>query len=645
MPVFKNIVFPSKAAAALAAWLVILPAFAKPDRGPWNVTSPDGKNRIEISLNDQGELSYRVSHRGRWALQASPLGLRRDDESFERDLSLIEAGPAEKRRETYELFSGNHSKVDSLLTRRSIKFGNAAGIPLVLDLAVSSEGVAFRYRFPETNTAVRLIQSERTGFVFPSDARGWMQPYHTAGQYTPAYEDYYYTAKPTDMPSSVRSGQRGWAFPLMLQSPGANTWLLVTESGTDGSYCGTHLSQADSKGVLGIAFPAPDEGTGKRPRTPFVEPRSTLPWTMPWRVIVLGDTAADIAMATLVTDVAEPSRIADTSWIKPGRSSWSWWSYPEGPNTAERYDQFTDLAAKMGWEYTLFDGGWWEAGLRRIDAHARSNGVASIAWSFAGDFYGVERRARKLDELASEGARGVKIDFWCSDRQDAFEAMHGLMADAAARKMVVDLHGCTLPRGWHRTWPNLLTAEAVVGTESYFYEKTFPERAAELNTILPFTRNAVGPMDYTPVAVSLKKYPRRTTAAHELATALVFTSGLVCYSDKPELFKTLPPAALAVLRDAPARWDESRCLIAEPGRAAVFARRSGTTWYLAGLNGTTQPRRLSLDLTPFGDFKRATLVSEAPDAAMNVQTKAWQRPDLWRHTMPAEGGFILRLDR
>ncbi|MCW5560027.1 MAG: glycoside hydrolase family 97 catalytic domain-containing protein, partial [Verrucomicrobiae bacterium] len=219
------------------------------------------------------------------------------------------------------------------------------------------------------------------------------------------------------------------------------------------------------------------------------------------------------------------------------------------------------------------------------------------------------------------------------------------LADAAERRMVVDLHGGTLPRGWHRTWPHLLTAEAVLGTESYFYEPTFPDRAAELNTLLPFTRNAVAPMDYTPVAGSPKRFLRRTTAAHELATALVFTSGLVCYADTPEFFKTLPEAALAALRDAPARWEESRCLLAEPGRAVVFARRSGESWFLAGLNGTREPREIELDLRPFRGFNRATLIAEGADAALTVRTETSKRAPSWCHTLPAEGGFILRLRR
>jgi hypothetical protein len=364
---------------------------------------------------------------------------------------------------------------------------------------------------------------------------------------------------------------------------------------------------------------------------------------MPWRVIVLGGSAADIAMSTLVTDLATPSRVTDTSWIRPGRSSWSWWGYPEGPHTVEHYAQYTDFALKMGWEYTLFDGGWWEAGLNPIAEHARTNGIAPLAWSFAGDFYNPERRERKLDELAREGVRGVKVDFWCSDRQEAIAAMHRLFEAAAARHMVVDLHGCTLPRGWQRTWPNFLSAEAVLGTESYFYEQTYPDKAAELNTILPFTRNAVGPMDYTPVACSPKKFARQTTAAHELATALVFTSGLICYADKPEFFASLPETALQILRDTPARWDESRCLLGEPGRVVVFARRTGKTWFIAGLNGTKHPLPVILNLGQFSGFNHGTLVAEGTDPRMQVRVESMSRPTKWGHDLPAQGGFILRL--
>ena len=209
----------------------------------------------------------------------------------------------------------------------------------------------------------------------------------------------------------------------------------------------------------------------------------------------------------------------------------------------------------------------------------------------------------------------------------------------------MDLHGCTLPRGWQRTWPNFLTAEAVLGAESYRYESRYTAKAAELNTILPFTRNAVGPMDYTPVACSPKKFPRTTTAAHELATALVFTSGLIDYADKPEFFDSLPAAALQVLRDAPARWDETQCLRGEPGRLVVFARRCGQCWYIAGLNGTGERVPVMLDLSAFAGFPQRLEIAEGTDALMQVSAKPLAYAATWQHALPPRGGFIVRLDR
>ena len=219
------------------------------------------------------------------------------------------------------------------------------------------------------------------------------------------------------------------------------------------------------------------------------------------------------------------------------------------------------------------------------------------------------------------------------------------MKDAAARKLIVNLHGCTVPRGWQRTWSNFLTCEAVLGNESYFYEPRYTEKAAELNTVLPFTRNAVGPMDVTPIAISPKKYVRTTTAAHELATAIIATSGIIHYADRPELFESLPSEALKVFRDAPARWDETRCLMGEPGKVAVFARLSGKSWFIAGINGTGESLPVTLDLSAFKKFPRRTLISEGKNATMQVVTASLADSDAWQHTIPPQGGFILRLDK
>jgi alpha-glucosidase len=189
-----------------------------------------------------------------------------------------------------------------------------------------------------------------------------------------------------------------------------------------------------------------------------------------------------------------------------------------------------------------------------------------------------------------------------------------------------------------------LSTEAVLGNESYFYEPRYTQKAAELDTVLPFTRNAVGPMDLTPVAISPKKYGRTTTAAHELATAIIFTSGIIHYADKPEMFESLPPEALQIFKDAPARWDETRCLIGEPGRVAVFARRSGKSWFIAGINGSDEPVPVNLDLSAFVQFPKRILVAEGADSAMQVSATSQAAEPAWQHTIPVRGGFILRLD-
>ena len=611
----------------------------------WTLASPDSQCVISVFLRPDGTPGYEVRRAGKVVIQPSPLGLRREDQSFETGLAFVSAPEATLREEKYALFAGTSPRVDHWLNHRVLSFQNTNHAVIQIELAAANEGVAFRYHFPENDPALHVVNSERTGFTLPAKARGWLQPYPAAGEYTPAYEDFYFHVSPGDPPPRSRAKPVGWAFPALFHVPAAKSWVLLTESGTDQTYCACHLGPDSSGGLYCIAFPFADEKTKGTANSVGPEPRFPLPWTMPWRVMVLGASPADIATATLVTDLAPPSRIADTSWIRPGRASWAWWSYPDGPSTAARFNEFSDFAAKMGWEYTLFDAGWWEPGLAKIASYAISKGVTPMAWSFASDFYDSKKRNAKLDEMTAAGVRGVKVDFWCSDRQEAITAMHALFADAASRHIVVNLHGCTIPRGWQRTWPNFLAAEAVLGDESYFYESRYTEKAAELNTVLPFTRNAIGPMDLTPVAVSPKKYHRRTTAAHELAAALIFTSGLIHYADKPEFFESLPPEALQIFRDAPARWDETRCLLGDPGRVAVFARRTSGTWFIAGINGTADPLPVALALAAFDQFPNRVLLAEGADAAMQISVSLQPNSGHWARILPPRGGFILRLHR
>jgi alpha-glucosidase len=617
---------------------------AAPATNFWPLTSPDGQCAISISL-DNGNLSYRAARGGKIVIEKSPLGLVRDDQDFEHSFSFDHASKVEKRREQYELFAGTQPHVDHLVNHRTLTFLNANHVPIELELAASDEGVAFRYRFTTNSSDVRIVESELSSFTIPADASGWMQPYHSAGPYTPAYEDFYFHVSPGDAPSDSRQKAVGWAFPALFHITNAATWILITEAGTDESFCACHLKPDCANGVYQVAFPLANETTRGYTNQFGPEPRFTLPWTMPWRVIVMGQSAGDIATSTLVTDLAAPSKISDPSWIKPGRASWAWWSFPDGPADEKLFNQFTDFAAKMGWEYTLFDAGWWNPGLKKIATYAKAQGIQPLAWNYAADFYNATNRANKLKEMADAGISGVKVDFWCSDRQEAVAAQQTLMRDAAALHISVNLHGCTIPRGWQRTWPNVLSTEAVLGNESYFYESRYTQKAAELNTVLPFTRNVMGPMDVTPVAVSPKKFERTTTAAHELAASIIFTSGIIHYADSPAFFESLPPPALQIFRDAPARWDETKCLLGEPGQAVIFARRHGNSWFIAGLNGTGEPLPVRLDLSAFKQFRQRLLVSEATDAKMQVAVASVETANQWSHELPPRGGFILRLDK
>ncbi len=620
-------------------------AATMPETHSWALYSPNHANGISIALSADGQLSYETLRAGKIVIQKSPLGLRCNDQDFETALSLSTAEKVFTRREKYQLFAGVRPQVDHRLNFRRLTFHNPQGALLEVELAASDEGVAFRYGFPETNSAVRVAEVELTGFRVATNASGWLQPYHAAGPYTPAYEDFYFPVAPGDPPPDSRQKAVGWAFPALFHIPDADTWVLLTETGTDGAYCACHLGPDSSGGLYRIAFPLADETTQGYTNQFGPEPRYPLPWTMPWRVIVMSQSAGNIATEMLVTDLAPPSRIADTSWIKPGRASWAWWSYPDGPATARLFNEFSDFAAKMDWEYTLFDAGWWQPGLKPIADHALAENVLPLAWMHAKDFYDSRKRGKSLDEMVAAGIRGVKVDFWCSDRQEAMAAQQALMRDAAGRHLLVNLHGCSIPRGWERTWPNFMTCEAVLGCESYFYESRYTGKAAELDTVLPFTRNAIGPMDITPLACSPKKYQRLTTAAHQLAAALIFTSGIIHYADKPEFFESLPAEMVKVFRDAPAQWDETHCLIGEPGKEAVFARRAGDSWFIAGINGTTNDLPVMLNLAAYKAYRHRFAVIENTKAEMRVKVLPLDDVTRWRHVIPPRGGFILRLDK
>ncbi|MDD7885370.1 glycoside hydrolase family 97 protein [Flavivirga sp. 57AJ16] len=607
------------------------------------LASKNGVNEIGLMLNDRGELEFEVSHNNGNILEKSPLGLVCNNQDFSKGLEIVEVSDVKEQRESYTLKVGHVKKVDQLFTSKSVTFKNPNGALMILDLIAGNEGIAFRYRLPKLEDSICVVEKEITGFQINKEAKAWLQPYNKAGDYTPAYEDFYFKMSAGDSITDSRNPSEGFCMPALFNVNNEKNWILIAESGTDGSYSGCHLELKSNEGLYNIAFAKKDEMFNLPLDGNKFKPESHYPYVLPWRVVIIGDKAGDILLSTLITDLAPGSKIEDTSWISPGKASWSWWSHPDD-KSAQTYNDFTDLAVDFGWEYTLFDAGWEKANQSgAIIEKAISKGVKPLVWGWAGSFFDAQKRRERFKELSGMGISGVKIDFWCSDRQEVMKTIHGVFEDAANEKLLVNLHGITMPRGWHRTWPNFVTAEAVLGTESYFYDDRFPSKAAEQNTVLPFTRNVAGPTDYTPVALTSRRFPRLNSAVHELATSMIYTSGIIHFADSKETFESLPNDIKNLLIELPATWDKTECLIGNPGKAIVLLRKKDSLTYIVGINGTTDNLPIKLDLKEYTNtFTNIRLICEGEDPLIDFQSNIIPIEPEWNYTLRPRGGFILQ---
>ncbi|HYW96136.1 MAG TPA: glycoside hydrolase family 97 catalytic domain-containing protein, partial [Bacteroidales bacterium] len=355
------------------------------------------------------------------------------------------------------------------------------------------------------------------------------------------------------------------------------------------------------------------------------KPVSILPWTSPWRFGIVADNPATVVQSNLVSDLSHPSVISGESWIKPGRASWSWWSAGSTPRDFNRLKKYVDLSASFGWEYTLVDAGWdnmQNGTLEELATYANSKNVGLLVWYNSGGpnnvvtasprdrMFDPPVRKKEFAWLQKIGVKGVKVDFFQSDKQEIIKLYLGILKDAAEAHLLVNFHGCTMPRGWSRTYPNLLSMEAVRGGEAYRFDRNYPAYAAVHNTIIPFTRNVMGPVDFTPVTFSDVNYPHITTNAHELALSVVFQSGILHLADNYKVYPQQPEYVIDFLKNIPVSWDETRLLDGKPGEMVIIARRSADKWYIAGINGTDKTITVKPDLSFAGNDNDISLISD-----------------------------------
>jgi alpha-glucosidase len=575
----------------------------------WKLLSPDKAVQVQLK-NTNGTVSYSVILKDVTVMTWSPLGIDREDQGFSTDLKFIKKKKA-AIDEHYTLRVGKRLACRNQANEMTLTFVNPSREEIQIIFRAYNDGVAFRYRFPKKDTVARKIVKERSGFTISREARAWIQPYDLNVRKKPCYETYY---EDGIKPGSPSPNPAGWAFPALFKIN--DNWLLITEAALDESYSATHLEDKDSNGTYTVRFPEKEEVTSAADP----EPVSSLPWTTPWRAIVVGSSLATIQETNLVTHLNPPSVINDVSWIKPGRASWSWWSVGSSSRDFQAQKDYIDFTASMGWEYVLIDAGWpfMEGGKTQdLVPYAASKGVGIFLWYHSGmgrekDTLGVENlmafpetRKAELQKIKSWGVKGIKVDFFDSDKQPVMQRYFDILRDAAELKIMVNFHGSTLPRGWERTYPHLVSMESVKGAEGYG-RQDFCNRAPMHNTILPFTRNVVGSMDYTPVTFTNKREAiRQTTFGHELALSVVFESGVFHFADRMTSYQSLPAAPKDFLKQIPVAWDETRYIAGMPGQYVVVARRKGSNWYLGGINGLNQPQEVTFDL-PFLK-KEATL--------------------------------------
>ena len=577
------------------------------------LTSPNGKLSVEIK---GGQLM--IAYQGQQVLQMK-------DAQAALPLKALKA---KKVKADYTMIEGKRSHCSN--EANEYRVGQ-------MTVRLYNDGLAYRYESPV---------KEQAAYVIPEGMKRWMM------QWTDGAENFYplmttYKEKAQRSFSAVSKDADGncvrWSFPALLELKDG-VFALLTEANIEKGQSASSMY---------------NEGEAYRVVEDEKIPGGETAGHSPWRLVILG-SLGDVVESTLVTDVSEPCKLEDTSWIKPGVVSWVYWAYNHGSDDYNIIKKYTDLAATLKLPYVLIDAEWdrMKDGKTVEDAvnYAKSMGVKPMIWynSSVGWIDGAptpkfrlnkpEDREKEFAWCEKIGVAGVKIDFFSGENQKNMDYCIDLMESAARHHLLVNFHGATVPRGWQRTYPNLLSTEGVYGAEWYNNVATFTDKAACHNATLPFTRNVIGPMDYTPCAFSDSQHPHITSHAHELALTVLFESGLQHLADRPESFLAQPKAVQDFLSTLPAAWDETRFVSGYPGESCVLARRSGNTWYVAGINGTDNEKTLTVPLDFLKGKYAATLFADSGSKEEPWRIETIQKLPATVTCQP-RGGFIFRIER
>ena len=609
------------------------------------IASPDGK--VNVTVTDQGGIpTYMITYDGRVMLKPSRLGLKASIGDFTAGITI--KGQKQSRiDQNYEMTRIKTSQVHYVATEAVIAMQNAQGWPLTVTFRVSNHDVAFRYtlhRGQNDTPRCALVYSEASAFNFPQHTTTFIcpqsKPMDGWERTKPSYEEEYKADAAMDLPSQY--GQ-GYTFPCLFHV-GNDGWVLVSETGTGSNYVGCHLSDYQKDLGYTIAFPNQDEMNGMG--SPYAG--IPLPGSTPWRTITMGTTLKPIVETTIPYDLVEPL-YQPTHKYKPGRYTWSWLIWQDESCNYDDQVQFVDLAATMGYEYCLVDALWDQRigreGIEKLSRYACSKGVRLMLWynsngmwndapqSPVGCMNTSWAREREMKWMEENRIAGIKVDFFGGDKQEMMKLYEDILVDANRHGLQVIFHGCTLPRGWERMYPNYVASEAMLASENvYFTEHHARQEGFELCTY-PFTRNAVGSADWGGVLMNThmsrdnkSRHPRYTSNVFEMASALIMQSSINAVVLCPNNLSELQPFELDFLRELPTTWDETRFLDGYPTRYVALARRHGSKWYVGALNGTQEPISMTLDLSMFANQTMNCLTDQPLKKSKKAQDNAQQLP-------------------
>jgi alpha-glucosidase len=619
----------------------------------YELKSPNDKISVNFWLTPEGAAVYSVSYSGSTIIKQSKLGIVRSDEDFSTNLTLDSVSNVSTVSENYTLLHGKRLNCSYTGNRQVYYLENSNSKTMEIIFQVSNDGVGFRYYFAGTTDTTIKIFKEITSFKFDKSAKAFLQPCpdaRTGWCFTqPSYEEYYQMDIPV---GTVSPYQAGWVMPALFHS--GKCWISITETAVDTNYCGSRLSQFSPGGEYSIQFPEPQES---RDGGPFL-PESVLPWLTPWRVIAISNNLGGLVESTLETDLATPAKYDVSSWLKPGIASWSWVILKDDSTIYDVQKRYIDFASSMNWRYCLIDAFWdKQIGYEKIKEladYAETKNVKILLWyNSAGDWNTTtltphdkmvtsESRKTEFQKLEAMGIGGVKVDFFGGDGQSMMKYYIDILKDAAKYNLAVNFHGCTFPRSWYRTYPNLVSMEAIRGEEYVTFGQYFADNQPSHCTILPFTRNLFDPMDFTPVNFSgIPNIKRRTTGGFEIALSVIFTSGIEHIAETPTGMAAQKDFVKEYMSSLPETWDDVKFIDGYPGKFVVLARRKGDKWYIAGINGENTTRKITLDVSFISKSLKGFIITDS-DNAENFVKKDVDFSKFINIIMQPHGGFVIK---